>query len=94
MLGIIVVNKWDLAGNHEGAEQVYEQQIRHTLKLMEYVPIHFTSAITGKNVHPLLDLAIRVFKEREYRFTTRQLNDIIKRAALHHSPPGSNSFVK
>jgi GTP-binding protein len=54
---------------------------------MDYVPIIFISALTGKRVDQVLPLVLRVQEERLVRLTTSQINKIIQRAQDMHPAP-------
>jgi len=54
---------------------------------MDYVPLIFISALTGKRVDQVLPLALRVQEERLVRLPTSQINRIIQRAQDVHPAP-------
>jgi GTP-binding protein len=89
----IVVNKWDLvAGNklenwrgRRVAPQerpvdrnLYEQQVRRSLKFLEYAPVIFISASTGKNVDKIFSALQQVAEERRKRIPTAAMNRFLK----------------
>lgn len=86
---VIVVNKWDLVTTDRTDEKppadrgIFEQQVRRTLKYLDYAPVVFISAATaqkdGRSLGRLLDTAIRVAKERRKRVTTGQMNRFLER---------------
>jgi GTP-binding protein len=82
---IIVVNKWDLIGpgrkdGKPAADRtVFEEQARHALKFLEYAPIVFISAASGKNLDNLLKALALVSDERRRRISTSQMNKFIDR---------------
>ena len=53
---VIVVNKWDLVtskrtdGKPAADRKVFEEQLRHSLKFLAYVPVVFVSAAEGQNI--------------------------------------------
>ncbi|HMF91421.1 MAG TPA: ribosome biogenesis GTPase Der, partial [Candidatus Angelobacter sp.] len=73
---IIVVNKWDLvsAARQDGAppadRELYEHQVRRALKFLDYAPIVFVSASSGKNVDKIFALLELVESERRKRIST------------------------
>jgi GTPase len=92
---VIVVNKWDLVstaredGRPPADRQLYEQQVRHALKFLDYAPIVFVSASTGKNLDKLFKSLELVAAERRKRITTAQMNRFIEsvdfeRASVPH----------
>lgn len=81
---IFVVNKWDRMLPLPTGKWV--SYLRDNFRNMNYVPIAFITATTGKNVKALLNLAQHLFKQARARVKTGQLNRLIK-AALEHNPP-------
>lgn len=86
-LAILAINKWDLLREKPHAARDYDQHIRTKLHFMSWAPITFLSAKTGYLVESMMDMAVQVFKEREYRFTTQYLNELIRDAVFKHPPP-------
>lgn len=84
---VVVVNKWDLVEKDSSTMLEYEQQVRHALNFMDYVPVIFVSAKTGQRVNKILDLAIKVYEERFVRIPTGELNRLIAEAVARHAPP-------
>jgi GTP-binding protein len=81
---IFVMNKWDLMvpmptgkiGNY----------VRHTFPNLDFVPIAFITAKSGKNVQAVLNLAQNLHKQVSRRASTGDLNRVL-RQALDDSPP-------
>jgi len=84
---VVVVNKWDLIEKDSYTINDYTLHIRQELNFMDYVPIIFISALTGKRVDQVLPLVLRVQEERLVRLTTSQINKIIQRAQDMHPAP-------
>jgi GTP-binding protein len=82
---IIVVNKWDLVtskrtdGKPPADRKIFEEQVRHALKYLNYAPLLFISAVEGTNVPRVLDAVIRVAAERRKRVSTGQMNRFLER---------------
>ncbi len=83
------VNKWDLLRETQGAKYDYTKHMRAQLGFLDYVPVEFSSAKTGYHIEDIMDLSVKVFKERGHRFTTAQLNDLLKSIKAQHNPPSS-----
>ncbi|HEY6347907.1 MAG TPA: ribosome biogenesis GTPase Der [Candidatus Angelobacter sp.] len=91
---IIVVNKWDLVGpgRQDGRPAnagIYEEQIRRSLKFLDYAPVLFVSASQGKNLEKLFKTLELVSTERRKRISTSQMNRFLEtvdfeRAAVPH----------
>jgi GTP-binding protein len=84
---IVVVNKWDLIPKDTYTMDAYTKQIRTDLKFLDYVPVHFISALTGQRVHKVLPLVAEVYQERLVRISTSELNRLVEDATIRHSPP-------
>jgi GTP-binding protein len=84
---IVVVNKWDLIAKDTYTMDAYTKQIRSDLRFMDYVPVHFISALTGQRVHKILPLTRQVYEERLVRIPTGELNRLVEDATIRHSPP-------
>jgi GTPase len=81
---VIVVNKWDLAGpgRNDGRppadRDIYEKQVRRALKFLDYAPIVFVSATTGRNIEKIFIALERVSAERRKRISTGQMNKFLE----------------
>ena len=85
---IVVVNKWDMVPEDEGTErELAVLTVRERLHFMPYVPICFTSALTGMGVTELMDLSGSVYQERMVRIPPRSLQHALMDALAEHSPP-------
>jgi len=84
---VVVINKWDLIEKDTHTMAEFTNYVRFELNFMDYVPILFTSALTGKRVDQILDLALEVQKERMVRLPTSQVNRILRNAQDKHPAP-------
>jgi len=75
---VIVMNKWDLIEKETGTAEQFEGDLRHQLPFAGFVPIVFTSALTGQRVSRALELALRAADARNHRITTARFNDFIE----------------
>ena len=82
---LFVVNKWDLARGIANTDD-YGEYLTKLLPGIDYAPISFTSAITGKNVNSTIDLATELFKQAQTRVGTGKLNQALSRALENNSP--------
>ena len=83
---IFVVNKWDLMVGKASTEK-WALYLRDSFPTMTYAPIAFISGKTGKNVKALLNHAQILFRQARQRIPTGQLNQLLRAALTHHSPP-------
>ena len=84
---VVVVNKWDVIEKDTYTMQNYTHHIRQELNFMDYVPVLFISAKTGKRVEQVIPMALRVQEQRLLRLSTSTINKIIQKALMRHPPP-------
>jgi GTP-binding protein len=84
---VVIINKWDLIEKDTHTMVEFTNYVRYELNFMDYVPILFTSAISGKRVDQILPLALQVQEERLVRLATSQVNKIVRQAQDKHPPP-------
>ncbi len=84
---IVVVNKWDLIEKDAHTMTEFTRRIRSELKFLDYVPVLFISAKTGKRVDQVLPMALKVYQQRFERIGTSELNLIVQEAVVRHAPP-------
>ena len=84
---VVIINKWDLIEKDTHTMVEFTNFVRYELNFMDYVPILFISAKTGKRVDQVLPLALRVQEERMVRLPTSQVNKIVQNAQDKHPAP-------
>lgn len=86
---VIVVSKWDsVEGKDAYTRDSLAPKIAHTFNFIPWVPLIFTSSVTGQNVTKLFDLAIDIEARRKMETKTRVLNDLLQKAIQKHPPAG------
>jgi len=83
----VLVNKWDAIEKDTYTINEYTQHVRQELNFMDYVPVIFISALTGKRVHQVLETVMQVHDESVTRLSTSRVNRILREALDHHPPP-------
>jgi GTPase len=103
---ILVVNKWDAVttgrtdGKPPAKKEIFERQLRASLKYLDYAPVLFLSALealdtakesTGKEsvrkiVARLLREVLSVARERRKRVSTGQMNRFLDRIDFQRAP--------
>jgi GTPase len=81
---ILVANKWDLMAPLPTGK--YAAYLRAVFPNLDYLPIAFITAKSGKNVQAVLNLAQTLHKQASRRVTTGDLNRVL-RWALEQQPP-------
>jgi GTP-binding protein len=85
---VVGVNKWDLVPNKNSSTmKEYALDIKERLKLMDYAPLIFFSAISGQRVFNVLKLISQVGKQYARRLSTPQLNEMLQQSISRHHPP-------
>ncbi|MGE3804566.1 MAG: ribosome biogenesis GTPase Der [Gemmataceae bacterium] len=82
---IFVVNKWDLL-KQDLATSEFGDYLHKTFPSLDFVPVAFITAKTGRNVQPVLNLARNLHKQAQARVSTGELNRVV-RFALETNPP-------
>jgi len=83
---ILVVNKWDLAEGKVSTRE-YEEALKRKLHFLDYAPVLFTSAKTGKGVDGILRAVDHVAFEAKKRISTGRLNRWFRQLMASHQPP-------
>jgi GTP-binding protein len=73
---IIVVNKWDAAG--EQGKRAFTESIRDQLKFLDYAPILFASAKNGEGIRRIYGAIRRAFDSASKRVGTGELNRFVE----------------
>jgi GTPase len=84
---IIVVNKWDLVEKETNTAVEFERTLHQRSPSLKWVPVLFSSALTGQRVRKALDLIVEVAENRETRIATRAVNDVLRQLVERTAPP-------
>jgi GTP-binding protein len=77
-----------------GDRDAYEERLRYELKFLNYAPIVFISAQTGKGTEKIFPLLEQVATERRKRVTTSQMNRFIERVDFERASVPVRQRVK
>ena len=77
-----------------GDRDAYEERLRYELKFLNYAPIVFISAKSGKGTEKILPLLEEVANERRKRVTTAQMNRFIERVDFERASVPMRQRVK
>jgi len=89
---ILVVNKWDAVttgrtdGKPPADRDIFERQLRRSLKYLDYAPVIFLSALEGKGMGRVLREVKAVAAERRKRVTTGQMNRFLEKIDFQRAP--------
>ncbi len=87
---VIAANKWDLVEKNDQTALAYERSLRALLRIYDYAPIVFVSALQKQRIHKLMDIAKSVFSEQRKHIPTKKLNDLLLKD-IETTPPSSSS---
>ncbi|HEV2619482.1 MAG TPA: ribosome biogenesis GTPase Der [Acidobacteriaceae bacterium] len=74
--------------------KIYEQQVRDKLKYLDYAPLVFVSAASGKGIEALFKKVELVSRERRKRVTTGQMNRFLSRVDFQKASVPMNRRVR
>jgi len=85
---ILAVNKWDLIQKDTRTAIEYEREIKDAIPYLKYLPIIFISALTQQRVFKVIEIARSIFRERERKIKTSELNDFFE-PIIKSNPPAA-----
>jgi len=97
---VIVVNKWDLVthartdGKPPAERGIFEEQARRAMKFLNYAPVVFVSATSGKGMKELFSKLEHVAAERRKRVTTGEMNRFLKQVDFERASVPSSKRVR
>ena len=80
----IVANKWDLIEDLSWG--AYERSLRDSFPHIGHVPVFPISCRDGKNIDFLKKQVLKLFRSRDSRLPTSELNRILREAIRNHPP--------
>lgn len=84
---IIAVNKWDAVEKDEKTMRKFEEQIREHFLFLDYAPIVFLSAKTGKRLNTLMPVIQMADENHSMRVQSSILNEVIVDAVAMNPTP-------
>lgn len=84
---ILLANKWDLVDKDTHTAPVWTKRVRERIPFLQWVPIVFTSALTGQRIRRCLDLILDVNEERSRRIETHEVNEVLRNLVGRSPPP-------
>ncbi|OGR03695.1 MAG: ribosome biogenesis GTPase Der [Deltaproteobacteria bacterium RIFOXYA12_FULL_61_11] len=85
---ILLINKWDLAPERsDRAAKEYTSVLRERMPFLDYAPLLFVEAKSGRKVHKLLPLVDRIVSTRDQRIKTSELNEVLRHLTDRNPPP-------
>jgi GTP-binding protein len=84
---ILLANKWDLVEKDTMTAPEWERTMRERFPFLQWVPIIFTSALTGQRIRRCLELILQVNDERSRRIETHEVNEVLGTLVARQPPP-------
>jgi len=81
----IGINKWD--GLAQSARRTLREQIDRQMPFLDFVDVHFISALHGSNIFDLLNSAAQAAVAAVMDMPTPRLNEVLRDAISAHAPP-------
>ena len=81
---VILVNKWDTVSKDHLTSKQIEEEITSKISPLIDIPIVFISALTKQRIFDAIKVAMEVNERRNYKITTKKLNDVILPLSLIH----------
>ncbi len=86
---ILVANKWDLVEKDTMTAPQFEKDLQERAPFLKWIPVVFTSALSGQRVRKCLDMILDVQEERHRRIGTPEVNEALAGFLRHQPPPHS-----
>ncbi|RYZ19448.1 MAG: GTP-binding protein, partial [Chitinophagaceae bacterium] len=84
---VVLVNKWDLLEKQTNTARDYEKVLKQRLAPFSDVPILFISAKDKVRIYQAIEMALKVYENRQRRVATSKLNDVMLKAVeAYHAP--------
>jgi GTP-binding protein len=82
---VLAVNKWD--GLEGDERRSVKDIVNYRLPFLDFVPLHFVSALHGSGLRELIEDVIRVHAAVRRDLPTPELNKVLEAAVERHAPP-------
>ncbi len=84
---VITINKWDLIDKETGTLETFQKDVLGKLVFVDYAPVLFISALSGKRVQLVWEEISRVYAQATKHVPTGALNDVLGDAQIAVQPP-------
>ncbi len=86
---VLVLNKWDLIPKNHRTIEDYKEDYLERLGQLRYIPQIYVSVLQKQRLYKMLDLATEVYRERQKRISTSELNDFFFPLIQKTTPPAT-----
>lgn len=84
---MILINKWDLIQKESNTSKEFEAMVLERIAPFSDVPVLFTSVLRKQRILKALETALEIYRRRQLKIPTRELNDIMLPVAEQFPPP-------
>ncbi|HNW98466.1 MAG TPA: ribosome biogenesis GTPase Der [Bacteroidales bacterium] len=92
---VICVNKWDLMEKETNTSKSFEEKIKNEIAPFTDIPIIFISALKKQRIFKALEIANKVYENRNKKIPTSKLNETFLPIIERNPPPAvKGKFVK
>jgi GTPase len=84
---MIMVNKWDLVEKDTQTAELFRREIYGKLGPLDYIPIIFTSVTNKQRIFQAIELAMKVYDNKNKKVPTSELNDVMLKEIEAYPPP-------
>jgi len=92
---VIVINKWDLVEKDHKTMKEFETRIREKIAPFTDVPIVFTSVTEKQRIYKTLEVAAKVYENKNKKIPTSKLNDVMLQVIENYPPPSTKGkYIK
>lgn len=92
---MIMFNKWDLVEKNSKTSDKIRKEIHEKLGPLSYIPVLFTSVVEKQRIFQAIELAMRIYENRNKRIATSALNDAMLPEIEKYPPPATKGkYIK
>lgn len=87
---LVLVNKWDLVDRDARKQEDFREALKWQLRFVAHAPILFGSALQGRQVTKVLEVAVQLFDQFHRRVPTPMLNRLLQKVVDAHPAPSDH----
>ncbi len=92
---MIMVNKWDLIEKDHKTMKKFKDEMLERLGENKWIPIIFTSVTEKQRIMQAIELAVKVYENKNKRIPTSKLNDVLGPEIERYPPPAwKGKYIK
>lgn len=92
---MIMFNKWDLIEKSSKTADQIRKEIHEKLGPMSYIPVLFTSVTEKQRIFQAIEMAMKVYENRNRKVATSALNDAMLKEIERYPPPAiKGKYIK